>query len=170
MTLRSAILAVSMALGVLGGLGTAAFVLGGAGMFGSPFSGDPYFQLTLLAVLAFCPLAILPCTILEWWRPRVGAVALSCLTLCGFMAIVLNNVRDWGFAVHDAALGCLVLALPNFGIASALLFSTRPLPRWLVLAWCLEAGAVVLVVGWFIREVGADGVSALFHWLQGGTI
>ena len=57
---RQILLAVSTLIGVFALLGAGWFTVAGAGMFGSPFAGDTYFNATLMLVLICGPLTILP--------------------------------------------------------------------------------------------------------------
>lgn len=110
--------------GILAVFGSALFAVAGAGMYGSPFAGDPYFNTTLLLVL-IGPVAILPCAILDYLKPGGGGIILSGLAILEIIPISLNNIYQWGFAIHNAALAILFLALPMFSIGVLLVFSSK---------------------------------------------
>ena len=48
---RRTILILALVVGILAICGSALFAIAGAGMYGSPFAGDTYFNVTLLIVL-----------------------------------------------------------------------------------------------------------------------
>ena len=167
---RRTILILAFVVGILTICGSALFAIAGAGIYGSPFAGDTYFDITLLMVLLFGPVAILPCTILDYWKQGCGGAILCGLSIIEAVLIILNNIRQWGFAIHDAALGSFLLALPMFAIGTLLIFSSSSHRRGLNWIWRVEVLFAVVVGAYFSWHVGADGASALFHLLRGGII
>lgn len=167
---RQILLAVSTLIGVFALLGAGWFTVAGAGMFGSPFAGDTYFNATLMLVLICGPLTILPCTLLEMLKPRWGGMLLCSLSLAEAGVLVLNNCYQWGFAIHNAALGSLCLAAPMFLLGFLFLGSTPSKDRWSPMIWWGETTVAAVVAAFFLVMVGRDGAQALFYWLQGGTI
>ena len=167
---RKLIFVFSAIVSTLALLGAILFSVAGAGIFGSPFAGDSYFNATLLLVLLFGPVAALPCTVFDWWKPGVGGVLLCVLALFEVFLIVLNNIREWGFAVHDAALGSLCLALPMFILGTMLFFSSSLHVAWVDWVWRIMLLLVATVTMFFMWRVGADGVAALLELSRGGTI
>ena len=167
---RRTILILAFVVGILAICGSALFAIAGAGIYGSPFAGDNYFNVTLLIVLLIGPVAILPCTILDYLKPGCGGSILCGLSIIEVVSIVLNNIRQWGFAIHDAALASFSLALPMFAIGTMLIFSSSSHRKELNWIWRVEVLFAVVVAAYFSWHVGADGVSALFHLLRGGKI
>ncbi|GIX00828.1 MAG: hypothetical protein KatS3mg111_4160 [Pirellulaceae bacterium] len=167
---RKVILTSSIIIGTIALLGAGLFAVAGAGIYGSPFAGDTYFNATLLLVLLFGPVAVLPCTLFDWWKPGFGGIILCTLAIFEVVVVVLNNLQEWGFAVHAAALGSLCLAFPVFVTGTLLFFSGNPQVSWLNWAWRFEVLLAATVAAYFMWHVGADGVSALRHLLRGGII
>ncbi len=167
---RKAILTFSVIIGTLALLAAGLFAVAGAGIYGSPFAGDTYFNATILLVLLFGPVAVLPCTLFDWWKPGYGGIVLCGLAILEVVVIALNNLREWGFAVHDAALGSLCLAFPMFVIGTLLFFSGKTHVSWLNWVWRFQVFFAATVAAYFVWQVGADGVGALIHLLRGGTI
>ncbi len=140
-------------------------------MYGSPFAAEElFFNATLFFVLLLGPVAILPCTIVDYFRAGVGGLLMCTLAILDVIAIVLNNCAQWGFAIHNAGLVTFCLALPMFAMGSLLFVSSG----WSGAAWrriwqgeCFLATAMALFFSWY---VGRDGLQALWSWLQGGTI
>lgn len=167
---RKVILTFSVIIGTIVLLGAGLFAVAGAGIYGSPFAGDTYFNATLLLVLLLGPVAVLPCTLFDWWKPGYGGIILCTLAIFEVVVVVLNNLRERGFAVHDAALGSLCLAFPIFVIGTLLFFSGKTHVSCLEWAWRFEVLLAATVGAYFVWHVGADGVGALLHLLRGGTI
>ncbi len=167
MECRKQIFVVSLITGVLALLGTGLFVVAGAGIYGSPFAGDSYFNTTLLLVLLCGPFAVLPCTLFDGQKPGYGGIVLCGLAVVEVAMITLNNVREWGFAVHDAALGSLCLGFPMFVIGTLLITSSKPHASWLNWVWWIELLLAALAAGYFLWQVGADGIGILFYLLRG---
>ena len=167
---RKPILVWALITGTLAVLGASLFAVAGAGIYGSPFAGDSYFNATLLLVLLCGPAAVLPCTLFDMWKPGYGGIVLCGLSVIEVLVITLNNIREWGFAVYDAALGSLCLAVPMFALGTLIFFSGKPHVPWLKWAWWIEVLLAASVTGYFLWHVGADGVDALFLLLRGGTI
>ncbi len=167
---RKPVLIFSVFFGSLALAGAVFFAVAGAGIYGSPFAGDAYFNFTLLLVLLCGPVMILPCTILDSFRPGVGGFTLCGMAVVEIVVIALNNIQQWGFAVHAAALGSLCLALPMFVIGTALFLSVNQQVSRLNWLWRLELLLVAAAAGVFSWQVGADGFDALLNWLRGGTI
>ncbi len=165
---RKLILIASGLIGVLGLMGAGLFALGGAGIDGSPFQGDAYANITLALVLLLGPCAILPCTLYEIRRPQWGGILLCSLALIVVLMIAANHQREWGFAIHQAALVSLCLALPMFLIGSLLFFSSQPLRMGLHGLWYIELVLAVLIAGYFGWQAGSDGVDAMLQRFRGG--
>ena len=170
MKARNPILIASLVTGTLALLGASLFAVAGAGIYGSPFAGNFDENVTLLLVLLCGPVAILPCTLLDWWKAAYGGIVLCVLAIIEVGVISLYNDREWGFAMHDAALGSLVLALPMFAIGTLLFFSGQPRAAWLNWLWWIALIVVAIVMCYFLWWVGADGVRALMSLLRGETI
>jgi len=171
-TLRRRIsLVLSLIIGLLALAVTIWFAIAGAGIFGSPLTaGDPYANRMLVLVLIFGPALILPCTFLELWRPNWGGVVLTTLALCELGMMILYNVRQWGFAIHDAGLGAVCLALPMFILGSAMLFTSPIRHRMLITVWFCEFAAAATIGAYLTWQVGRDGLDSLISLLSGGTI
>jgi len=171
-TLRRRIcLVLSLIIGLLALAGTIWFAIAGAGIFGSPLTaGDPYANRMLVLVLIFGPALILPCTFLEIWRPNWGGFVLTILALCDLGMIFLYNVRQWGFAIHDAGLGAACLALPMFILGSAMLFTSPIRHRLLITVWFCEFAAGATIGAYLTWQVGRNGLDSLIALLCGGTI
>ena len=175
-TFRRRVLVSSTVFGTLG-LATTAFVMiFVVGRFGSPmrllyspFEGDWDGSRSLLMLLCG-PVAVLPCVLFDMWKPSLGGITLCSLSLAEVGFIVLYNQRQWGFAVHDAALWSLCLAFPTFVIGTLLFFSGKPHVSWLNWVWWIALLLAVSATGYFLWHVGADGVNALLYLLQGGMI
>jgi drug/metabolite transporter (DMT)-like permease len=152
---RHLIVILATVIGVLGILGSALFTVAGAGMYGSPFAGDTYFNLTLLLVLLCGPVAILPCTILDRHKPGLGGLALCGFAIVAVVPITLNNIRQWGFAIQDAGVASFCLAFPMFTIGSMLLFSSPPQRSELKWIWRVELlilSAIAVCYSWLLRD------------------
>jgi len=169
MRARKPIVVISLITGTLAILGSGFFAAVGAGVYGSPFAGDGYFNTTLLFVLLCGPVAVLPCTLVDCWKPGYGGIVLCGLAEIEVLMISLNNIRAWGFAIHDAALGSLCLALPMFAIGSMLFVSGKPQVERLSWLWWMALLLAASVITFFLWHVGADGVRALLCLLRGGT-
>lgn len=118
-------------LGVVTFLGGILWLIGGAGIFGSPVSGAfgvdaltgyaNYWAFWMLWAVVAGPIAFLPCMILEWRRPRWGALALivaACFVAeCGIRA----SRMYWGFADEDALIVIGCIAVPMYLMAGSLL-------------------------------------------------
>lgn len=168
---RKPILITAAVLGVLALLGAALFAVAGAGMYGSPFDGDAWYNATLLAVLLIGPVAILPCVVFDYLKPGRGGWMLCGLALVDVLAITLHNQCEWGFAIHSAGLATLGLTLPMVVVGTLLLLSTNPAPgSTLVWIWRIEMILGGIIGIYFLWQVGWDGISALVYWLRGGTI
>ncbi len=167
---RMTVLLFSAMVGVLALLAAILFTVAGAGIFGTPFQGDAYFNTTLLFVLLSGPCVVLPCVLFDWMKPTIGGLLLCTFSLIEVVAVALNNTREWGFAMHDAALASLIIALPMFAIGTLLFYSHSSTSATLRRIWQTEAGVAMLVAGFFCWNVGADGISSLIALLQGGTI
>ena len=168
--LRIAATGGAIVVGILALAASGLFAIGGAGMFGSPFQGTDRENLLLLLTLLLGPVAILPCALLDLARPGWGGLLLGILALADVAAIVAFNQRMWGFAIHDAALGSLVLAAPAFLIGSLLFFTAPSRSRASLWIWLAAASIAVLVAGWFSWQVGRDGLSSLYALLTSGTL
>jgi len=170
--MRSAMLSGTAVLGVLALLGAVWFAWRGAGIFGSPFSGALSDDASLLAVLVCGPGALLPAVLIESRKPGWGAVFLSVFSLVESALVAWFNLRAWGFALHDAALGSLVLALPLIFCGTALFWTAPSAERSPVLirTWQSAALLALLLASYYLVQVGADGWDALQAWLSGGTI
>ena len=173
---RRCVLFSSAVIGALALVATALFVIFILGRLGSPmgllrspFEGD-WRGSTLLFVLLCGPVALLPCVLFDIWKPSLGGITLCSLSLAEAGLIALSNQRQWGFAIHDAALGSLCLAFPMFVIGTFLVRSSKLDVSWLNWVWLIELFVAASAMGYYLWHVGADGVSALFHWLRGGMI
>ncbi len=163
---RKRILVASLIAGILALLGAALFAVAGAGIYGSPFAGDSYFNATLLLVLLWGPFAILPCTLLDWRKPGYGGIVLCGCAVIEVGVITLNNLREWGFAVHDAALGSMCLGFPMFVMGTFLFASSRSHASWLRWVWRIECLLAALATGFFLWQVGADGIDFLLYLVR----
>ena len=99
-----------------------------------------------------------------------GGIFLCVLAMIEVGVITLYNNRAWGFAVHDAALGSLVLALPMFAIGTLLFFSGQARASWMKWLWWIDLVLVATVMAYFLWCVGADGVDAMVGFLRGETL
>lgn len=170
MKARQSILVVSILCGILAALAAGLFAVVGAGMYGSPFQGDTYFNSTLFWVLILGPLAVLPCAIVDYFKSGCGGLLLCGFAIVDVIVIVLNNIRQWGFAIHDAGLGTLCLAFPMFVIGTLLFFSSGRRDGRLKWIWRIELALATGPAVYFSWHVGRDGLSALCWWLRGGMI
>lgn len=168
---RKPILITAAVLGLLALFGAALFAVAGAGIYGSPFDGDAWYNGTLLAVLLVGPVAILPCVVFDYLKPGRGGWLLCGLALVDVLAITLNNQCEWGFAIHAAGLATLGLTLPMVLLGTLLFLSANPdSGSLLVWIWRIEMILAGIIGIYFLWQVGWDGISALVHWLRGGTI
>lgn len=168
---RRICLVLSLIVGALALAGTIWFAIAGAGFYGSPLTaGEPYSNWMLVLVLLCGPALILPCVLLELWRPNWGGFVLTILALCELGMIILYNVRQWGFAIHDAGLGAACLALPMFILGSLLLFTSPIRHRMLITVWFCEFIAGATIGAYLTWQVGRDGLDSLIALLSGGTI
>lgn len=142
-----------LGLGVVCFIGGVLWLIGGAGIFGSPVSGAfsvdeltgyaNYWAFWMMWVVVAGPIALLPCMILEWWRPRVGAVALMGAALFVSEAGIRASRMYWGFSDEDALIVIGCIATPMYLIAASLLigsFSKTGTRRVVV------AGLVILTI------------------------
>lgn len=161
----------TLAVGVLSACLATCFSIFGAGMYGSPLTaGDANSNWNLVLVLVLGPFAILPCALLEFRKPAWGGTALCTLAICDAGLIIRYNVREWGFAVHDAGLGTFCLALPMFLLGTLLQFSSRTFSKLRFMIWCAQASIVMALTAYFTWQVGQDGFSCLLALLKGETI
>jgi hypothetical protein len=167
---RQWILVASGVCGILALVGAGLFVVAGAGWAGSPFQGGTYFNVTLFLVIILGPVAVLPCTILDYFKSGLGGLLLCGFAIADVIAIVLNNTRDWGFAIHDAGLGALCLAFPAFVIGTLLFFFSGRCDGRLKSIWQIELALAAVPAVYFSWHVGPDGLSAALSWLGGGTV
>ncbi len=107
------------------GLGIATFcggilwLLAGAGIYGSPvahafqvdrLTGFPnYSQTGLLLVTIVGPVGMLAYALLEWWRPRLGAVAMMAAGILVAEFGIRSGRMYWGYSDADAliVIGCI---------------------------------------------------------------
>ncbi len=167
---RTLILTLALGSGVIAIVGAIWFAIAGAGFYGSPFSGDFYFKATLMMVLLFGPLTVLPASIIDIFKPGRGGLLLCGLADIELAVIALNNLREWGFAIHDAALGSVCIAFPMFLIGSLLFFSGQQRSGWTLRIWRVLLAIAISVAVFYCWHVGQDGFEALVHLLRGGII
>ena len=112
-------------------MGGALWLIGGAGIHGSPVGGafyiDPltgyqnYWPFWMMVVVTAGPIALLPCILLERLRPHSGAVA---MIITGFLvaeAGIRASRMYWGFADADAQLIIACISAPTLLSGLALL-------------------------------------------------
>ncbi len=135
---RTGFLAFQVLIGLVAVAGSAYFVLAGAGMFGSPFQGDPYFNLTLLMVVMFGPAMILPSALLDVWKPGWGGIFLCTTTILEGIGLMLNNFYEIGYNAYNVATAGVFLVVPMFALGSCLVVTgPRNSPKRLVV-WFLK--------------------------------
>ncbi|HTN74372.1 MAG TPA: hypothetical protein VL096_03965 [Pirellulaceae bacterium] len=164
---RRGVLILAIIVGVLAMIGVVLYSFAGPGMFDWPFQGkESYYYTTLFFVLVCGPCSILPLTLLEIWKPCWGAIGLCSLAIVEVGLIGLNNLRQWGFAEHDAALGSLCLAAPMFLLGSLLLATdAKPHKRFANAWWWLMLIAVG-IASRFLVLVGRDGFDIVVFTLK----
>ncbi len=128
---RTYSLRVMLCIGGLTLIGSLLFAWIGAGMYGSPFSGESSSveSLLLLAILVLGPAAILPCTLIEKFFPERGGIALCLCSILILPVLFAYNVREWGIAYYDIATGVVYLAVPNSLLGFWLLSTNADLSR-----------------------------------------
>jgi len=71
---RNVILGIAISLGVLQFLGSILWMHGGAGIYGSPLTGDPSWSRLVNGFLLAGPMSLLPASISAIGRPRLAGV------------------------------------------------------------------------------------------------
>lgn len=123
---------ISVGLGVVTLLGGLWWVLGGAGIYGSPvagaledrdrLTGNPNnWEFWMLWVVVAGPIALLPCALLEWRRPRAGAGALVVAAAFAGEAGIRASRTGSEYAWDDALIVIGGIATPMLLLAMALL-------------------------------------------------
>lgn len=157
---RQAILVTSFGLGIISMLGAVLFLVTGAGTYGSPLAGDIRFNLSLLAVVLFGPLAILLCSVVETRAPTLGAAILCASTLGGTLAAIVNNYGESGFLVYNVATVMLSISLPIFLLGSLLWHSGKlatSKPASVRLWWGLFAVLIAMFGFLLVTVLGGFG-------------
>jgi hypothetical protein len=155
---RPLVLVISLATGALTFVGSVLFLFIGAGMYGSPLAGDVWFNTTLFLIVLFGPMAVLPCALVEKWWPTWGGVALCNLSIPVVFLLILNNMREWGFATYDAATGTLCLAIPMFILGTLLWHSQTTHEKWAKIVWRTQ---LMMLAGFLLSFAGAIAVDEL---------
>lgn len=164
---RTRVLWVSTIAGVLAAIAASLFAVAGAGIYGTPFAGNRYFNAALFLVLLFGPFAILPCTLLAIWKARWGGIILCTSAIAETVSILLLNQREWGFAIHDAAIAFCVIALPVFVLGSLLFRSDDSADsKWKMHLWRLELAVMAIVSMLLLWQVGNDAITFLYYWCR----
>jgi len=154
-------------LSLIGFLGGGLWLIAGAGMYGSPVSGahkvnaltglPNYWEFWIFWVVAVGPMGLLPCTLLENFFPRVGAIAMMAAAIFVAEAGILSGRGSdgWGYRCDDALIVMGCIAAPIMVLGVALLALRTPRFRWrsakttlLVLAVFLCGHLVVEKIFW----------------------
>ena len=162
---RHRLLVASTLFGVLAALGAGVFAMFGAGIYGSSFGGGVHHNLTLLLVLLCGPLAVLPCVLMDRRIPGWGGIALCSMSLVEVGIVASYSVRSWGFAIHDAALGSLVLAAPMFLVGSLFLSSSPCKYKTMERVWWGHMAIATAICAYFVWMVGRDAVLIVCYFL-----
>ena len=129
-------------LSLIGFLGGGLWLIGGAGMYGSPVSGaytvntltglPKYWEFWIFWVVAVGPMGLLPCTLLENFFPRVGAIAMMAAAIFVAEAGILSGRGSdyWGYRCDDALIVMGCIAAPIMALGLVLLAVQTPRFPW----------------------------------------
>ena len=156
MKFRSLVLIFAFLIGVVAAKIAVLFAIAGAGMFGTPFQGDSFFNITLLLVWVFGPFAILPLTLFDTWKPGWGGLLLCGSAVVDVGMICLNNIYMNGFSVYNAVTASASIALPVFAIGSLVYFSGRKESTWSIWIWGFMLALLILAAIFFAFKIGPD--------------
>jgi len=140
---------------VLSGL----WLVGGAGMFGSPVGGafemnslgfPNYWEFWIFWVVIAGPIALLPCALLERFFPRIGASAMIVAAIFVAEAGIRSGRNYWGYAGIDAliVIGCITAPLLLLAVSLLALGARRI--RWQAVIAALFV-MILLAVGLGVR-------------------
>ena len=164
---RRTIVGATFIIGVLAFVAACLFTVGGAGILGSPFTGEMRSDVALFLILLLGPVAVLPCVTWDHFKPTWGGIALCSLALIEVVPIVWYCQREWGFAIHSAALASLGLSLPMMIMGTLLVYSSNERRMAVGKVWQVEVLIATIIAAYFIWSVGADGYRALVALLRG---
>jgi hypothetical protein len=130
-----------MVLGAITFIWGGLWLVGGAGIFGSPVAGvfdkpktlfANTFKFWILWTVVVGPMTLLPCALLERFFPRVGAVAMIIAAIIVAESGIRCGCNDWGYCGVDAliVIGCITTPMLLLSVSLLALGAQRI--RWKV--------------------------------------
>jgi len=138
-------------------LGGGLWLMGGAGIYGSPVAGafkaentavwGNYWEFWILWVVVAGPMALLPYALLERFLPRAGAAAMIVAAVFVAEAGIRSGRNYWGYAGVDALIVIGCIATPIFLMAVSLFaLAAGPIHRRAVIVALIATTLLALVI------------------------